>query len=51
MRFLLTAAFVMSSTTLSLAGTIAVPEIDTSAGLVALGVVGAVAALIWERRR
>ena len=30
---------------------IAVPEIDAFAGLAAMGVVGSIAALIWERRR
>ena len=28
-----------------------VPEIDASSGLAAMGVVGSIAALIWERRR
>ena len=28
-----------------------VPEIDASAGLSALGVIGPIAMLIWERRR
>ena len=28
-----------------------VPEIDAFAGLAAMGVVGSIAALIWERRR
>ena len=29
----------------------AVPEIDALSGLAAMGVVGSIAALIWERRR
>jgi hypothetical protein len=29
----------------------AVPEIDAFSGLAAMGVVGSIAALIWERRR
>ena len=29
----------------------AVPEIDAASGLAALGVVGSIAALVWERRR
>jgi hypothetical protein len=28
-----------------------VPEIDAFSGLAAMGVVGSIAALIWERRR
>ena len=32
-------------------GPAAVPEIDAFAGLAAMGVVGSIAALIWERRR
>jgi hypothetical protein len=28
-----------------------VPEIDATSGLAAMGVVGAIAALLWERRR
>ena len=30
---------------------VAVPEIDAFSGLAAMGVVGSIAALIWERRR
>jgi hypothetical protein len=29
----------------------AVPEIDAFSGMAAMGVVGSIAALIWERRR
>ena len=32
-------------------GPAAVPEIDAFAGLAAMGVVGSIAGLIWERRR
>jgi hypothetical protein len=32
-------------------GPVAVPEIDAFSGLAAMGVVGSIAALIWERRR
>ena len=28
-----------------------VPEIDPTSGLAAMGVVGSIAALVWERRR
>ena len=30
---------------------VAVPEIDAFSGMAAMGVVGSIAALIWERRR
>jgi hypothetical protein len=29
----------------------AVPEIDAFSGLAAMGVIGSIAALVWERRR
>jgi hypothetical protein len=29
----------------------AVPEIDATSGMVAMAIVGSIAALIWERRR
>ena len=32
-------------------GRSAVPEIDAFSGMAAMGVVGSIAALIWERRR
>lgn len=52
MRYLLSIAFLVSSTGVALsADPIQVPEIDSLSGLAALGLVGAVAALIWERRR
>jgi len=51
MRYLLSAAFLVSSTALAMAAGVAVPEIDAMSGLAALGAVGAVTALIWERRR
>jgi hypothetical protein len=49
------AAFLMSSAT-AFAGAIdpppdRVPEIEVMAGLGAVGLVGALAALIWERRK
>jgi hypothetical protein len=28
-----------------------VPEIDATSGLIAMGLIGSIAALIWERRR
>jgi len=54
MRYVLSAAFLVSSTAIAFAGRVPdtqVPEIDALAGLAALGLVGAVSALIWERRR
>ena len=41
----------MASTVGAHAGAGDVPEIDALAGLAAMGVVGSIAALIWERRR
>ena len=58
MKLLTTFAIVVASATAANAGfsvvdipTKDVPEISAVAGFAALGVVGAVAALIWERRR
>ena len=54
MRYILSAAFLVSSTAIALAGSVTsprVPEIDALSGLAALGLVGAVSALIWERRQ
>jgi hypothetical protein len=51
MRYLLSAAFLVSSTGIASAALVQVPEIDAMSGLAALGLVGAVSALIWERRR
>jgi hypothetical protein len=41
----------IASTVGAYAGSDVVPEIDAFAGLAAMGVVGSIAALIWERRR
>ena len=49
MRYVLSAAFLISSTTFALADRV-VPEIDAWAGAAAIGLVGAVGALLWERR-
>lgn len=51
MRYVLSAGFLISSTTFALARPVMVPEIDAWAGAAAIGLVGAVGALIWERRR
>jgi len=39
------------ASTVSAYATPVVPEIDATSGLAAMGVVGAITALIWERRR
>ena len=41
----------IASTVSAYAQAQAVPEIDAFSGLAAMGVVGAFAALVWERRR
>jgi len=41
----------IASTVGAYAGADVVPEIDAFAGLAAMGVVGSIAALVWERRR
>jgi hypothetical protein len=41
----------IASTISAYAGGGTVPEIDAASGLAAMGVVGAITALIWERRR
>jgi hypothetical protein len=39
------------SATSAYAGFTPVPEVDAYAGLAAMGLVGAISALLWERRR
>ena len=51
MRLWLCIGMLVASTVGAHAEVLAVPEIDAFAGLAALGVVGSIAALIWERRR
>ena len=51
MRIWLGVGMLIASTIGAYAGVTAVPEIDAFAGLAAMGVVGSIAALIWERRR
>ena len=51
MRIWLGVAILLASTVSAYAGFNVVPEIDAFAGLAAMGVVGSIAALIWERRR
>ena len=47
----LCAGVLISSTVSAYAGFTEVPEIDALAGLSALGLLGSIGALIWERRR
>ena len=51
MRIWLSLGILMATTVAAYAGVESVPEIDAFAGLAAMGVVGSIAALIWERRR
>jgi hypothetical protein len=51
MRIWICLGLLIASTVSGYAGTATVPEIDASSGLAAMGVVGAITALIWERRR
>ncbi len=51
MRIWIAIGMLMATTVGAYAGTLPVPEIDALGGLAAMGVVGSIAALIWERRR
>ena len=51
MRIWLCVGMLIASTVSAYAQAAPVPEIDAFSGLAALGVVGSIAALIWERRR
>ena len=51
MRIWLSLGILMATTIGAYAGALDVPEIDAFSGLAAMGVVGSIAALIWERRR
>jgi len=54
MRIWICLGMLIASTASAYAGvepTPAVPEIDALSGLAAMGVVGSIVALIWERRR
>ena len=50
-RIWLCIALLLASTVSAYAPPIGVPEIDGPSGIAAMGVVGAITALIWERRR
>jgi hypothetical protein len=51
MRFWICIGMLIASTVGAHAAEAPVPEIDAFSGLSALGVVGAIGALIWERQR
>jgi hypothetical protein len=51
MRMIWLCAVVLMSSTISVYAGTPVPEIDGVSGLAAMGVVGSIVALIWERRR
>ena len=41
----------LMATTVGAYAAVAVPEIDAFSGMAAMGVIGSIGALIWERRR
>jgi hypothetical protein len=51
MRIWLFVGILIASTVSAYAGFTAVPEIDAFSGVAAMGLVGSIVALIWERRR
>ena len=51
MRIWIAIGMLMATTVAAYAVGQAVPEIDAFSGMAAMGVVGSIAALIWERRR
>ena len=51
MRIWIAMGMLMATTVAAYADLRPVPEIDAFSGLAAMGVVGSIAALIWERRR
>ena len=51
MRIWIALGMLMATTVGAYAGKTVVPEIDALSGLAAMGVVGSIAALLWERRR
>ena len=51
MRIWIGVGILIASTVGAYAQTSAVPEIDAFSGMAAMGVVGSIAVLIWERRR
>lgn len=52
MRVILSAGFLLIASTVgAFATSAAAPEIDAYSGLAAMGLVGSIATLFWERRR
>ena len=52
MRIWIAIGMLMATTVAAYAAAeVAVPEIDAFSGMAAMGVVGSIAALIWERKR
>ena len=51
MRIWICIGMLIASTVGAYASVVAVPEIDAFSGLAAMGVIGSIGALIWERRR
>ena len=51
MRIWIAIGMLMATTVGAYAVGLAVPEIDAFSGMAAMGLVGSIAALIWERRR
>ena len=51
MRIWIAIGMLMATTVAAYATDAAVPEIDAFSGMAAMGVVGSIAALVWERRR
>ena len=51
MRIWIALGMLMATTVAAYAATPTVPEIDAFSGLAAMGLVGSIGALIWERRR
>ena len=51
MRIWIAIGMLMATTVAAYAGAVDVPEIDAFSGMAAMGVIGSISALIWERRR
>jgi hypothetical protein len=51
MRIGIAIGMLMATTVAAYATPSAVPEIDAFSGLAAMGLIGSIGALIWERRR
>ena len=51
MRIWIAIGMLMATTVAAYAVTLAVPEIDAFSGMAAMGLIGSIGALIWERKR